>query len=448
MNPWLGVLGVLASLGGAFLATRLLQRFASPHPELLRKLIHVLMGLVATGFPWLFDRAWPVLLLAGGSLLALILLRSGMAATRSLQGVLHGVKRTSWGELLFPISVALLFVLADGDPLLYSVPILILTLADAVAALIGVYYGQLTFSTLEGNKSIEGSFAFFIVAFLCVHIPVLLFAQTGRLESLLIGLLMGTIVMMFEAVAWRGLDNLFIPLASYALLRSYLTMDGTQLSVRLVVILLLGGFLLLWRRRTTLDDSALVGAGLVAYGAWAIGGLEWLLTPLLVFLVATLLTRRVASDGSDHIHNVYALLGIAGPAFFWLILNRQGDSQAIFFAYTLAFSAHVTMLGISRAHFSHKQLPAGRFPAAVAQGLAVLLLPLVYFRGFDMQLLKPFLIGFGALTLAGAAFLRLQPALDDCPGTSERWWRQASIAAGVSLLAWLVMQIRIAGVSL
>jgi phytol kinase len=446
LNPWLGILIVLLSLGGAFLGSRLLQRYAAPNPELLRKLIHVVMGLVAAAFPWLFERAWPVLLLAGLSLLALILLRSGLSTTRSLQGVLHGVKRTSWGELLFPVSVALLFLLADGDPLLYSVPILILTLADAVAALIGVYYGQVTFSTLEGAKSIEGSLGFFIVAFLCVHVPVLLFAETGRLESLLIGLLMGIIVMLFEAVAWRGLDNLFIPVASYGLLQSYLSMDSATLTVRLVVILLLGLSLLFWRRRSTLDDSALVAAILVAYGSWTIGGLTWLLVPVLLFLVTTLLTYRAFRDVSGPVHNVYALLGIAGPAFLWLILNRSSASPEIYFAYAVAFSAHATMLGVSRAHARREQLPAGGFAAAVAQGLLVLLPPFLFIDVGGFQFFKVAAFGACTLLLAGFAFLYLQPSLDHCPGTPERWRRQALIATGASVLAWISMHVRFSGV--
>jgi phytol kinase len=361
--------------------------------------------------------------------------------TRSLRGVLHGVERTSWGELLFPVSVAIVFVLAKGDPLLYSVPILILTLADAVAALIGIYYGHVQFKTLEGSKSIEGSLAFFIVTFLCVHIAVLLFTDTGRAESLLIGLLMGVVVMMFEAVAWRGLDNLFVPLASFALLKTYLDLDATGLSLRLVIILLLGLFLLFWRRRSTLDDSALIGAGLIAYGAWAIGDLYWLLVPVLVFVIVTMLVPHKHPDGSSRIHNVYALLGIAGPGFAWLILNNNIESSGLFFAYALAFAAHTTMLGVSHAHFGQAHLPLLRTVPAVLQGLAVLVMPFVLMWGLDPRLLAIVLIGAAALSAAGFTFLRLQPSLDDCPGSPARWRRQALIAAGVSLLAWMSIAV-------
>ncbi|MEN8130086.1 MAG: hypothetical protein ABFS45_07790 [Pseudomonadota bacterium] len=445
MNAWFGILAVFAGLATCFAALRLLEVFVSPHPEVLRKLMHVLMGLVATSFPWLFDQVWPVALLAVGSIIALILVRSGVSAAGSLRGVLHGVKRSSWGELLFPVAVALVFALADGDPLLYCVPILILTLADAVAALIGIYYGQIQFSTLEGRKSIEGSLAFFIVAFLCVHIVLLLFTEVGRLESLLIGLLMGVIAMMFEAVAWRGLDNLFIPVASFGLLQTYLEMDAAALSVRLVVILLLGVFLLFWRRRSTLDDSALIGAGLVAYGAWAIGGLYWLMVPASVFVAATVLAQRAEPEHRGKIHTVYALLSIAGPGFAWLILNQNISSVDLLFAYTVAFAAHLTMLGISRACFGRDHQPVIRFMPAVLQGWLVVLLFCVLMWGFGLRLITAAVIGGVAMLLAALAFWSLQPDLDDCPVSPARWTRQALISAVVSALAWLSIGVDGAG---
>ncbi|WP_428240302.1 hypothetical protein [Gynuella sp.] len=441
MNPWIGILIVLTALAGAFISTRLIERFLAPDPEVLRKLIHVEMGLVTVTFPWLFDRSWPVLLLALVSVSALTLLRRGLSLTRSLRGLLHGVERTSWGEMLFPISVALVFILADGDPLLYCVPILVLALADAVAALIGVYYGQNQFTTLEGNKSVEGSVAFFIVTFLCVHVSLLLFTVTGRVECLLIGLLMGVIIMMFEALAWHGLDNLFIPLATYALLNSYLEMDVAALTLSLVVIILLGALLWLWRRHSTMDASAQMGAGLFAYAAWSIGGMYWLGIPMLFFVLTMWFARQVRRQGRGNIHNVYALLGVTGPALFWLLLDdHQGGCNPLF-AYTIVFACHITMLTISHAHYQLSRLPAGIMGAAVIAGMMPVFLFCLELTVFDLKLLQVLAVSCLVLVLSGLLFLRLQPQLDNCPVTPERWLRQAGIAGGVSLLGWLALLI-------
>ena len=60
MMNWLGMAIVLAALGSLLASLRLYQKWASPHAELLRKLLHVGMGLVSLSFPWLFDSSWPV----------------------------------------------------------------------------------------------------------------------------------------------------------------------------------------------------------------------------------------------------------------------------------------------------------------------------------------------------------------------------------------------------
>ena len=100
MNPWLGMALVLGPLALCFAALALWPHKVKPHPELSRKLMHVLMGLVAVSFPWLFDSVWPVLLLAGTSMAALWVVRSGRVSAARLHSVLHDVERASWGELI------------------------------------------------------------------------------------------------------------------------------------------------------------------------------------------------------------------------------------------------------------------------------------------------------------------------------------------------------------
>ena len=46
---------VLLALGVLLGGLTLCRRWAAPHPELLRKLLHAGMGLVTLSFPWLFD---------------------------------------------------------------------------------------------------------------------------------------------------------------------------------------------------------------------------------------------------------------------------------------------------------------------------------------------------------------------------------------------------------
>src|SRR6266542_4058748 len=143
VNPWLGIVGVLVVMlalqGGLHF-----WRAAHPtHAELARKLIHISLGLITLSFPWLFDSVWPVVVVCLAIIAWLVGLRSSTMLRSHLGGAIHSVARRSLGEIYFPLSVVLLFVLSQGDPLLYCVPILILTLADTAAALVGAQYGSL-----------------------------------------------------------------------------------------------------------------------------------------------------------------------------------------------------------------------------------------------------------------------------------------------------------------
>ncbi|HEY7546913.1 MAG TPA: cytidylyltransferase, partial [Blastocatellia bacterium] len=100
------------------------------------------------------------------------------------------------------------------------VPILILALADAAAALVGVRWGKLHFRAIGGYKSVEGSIAFFAVSLASVFLSLRLFGCAGRMEAASIALAMSFILMIVEALAWRGLDNALIPLAGFFLLKA------------------------------------------------------------------------------------------------------------------------------------------------------------------------------------------------------------------------------------
>ena len=70
---------------------------------------------------------------------------------------------------------------------------------------------------------------------MCVHVPLLLGSDTGRTETLLIAVLLALVAMLFEAIAWAGLDNLVLPLVGHLLLRIYLGLTVADLEMRLAV---------------------------------------------------------------------------------------------------------------------------------------------------------------------------------------------------------------------
>lgn len=165
--------------------------------ELTRKATHIAVGVVAVlgyleGPLWLYAAS-----IAGLTVFLVITQRR-----RLLKG-LHGVERPSFGELFFPLGLLAPLPLTLSHPEIYITSILVVTFADSAAGLVGHLRQKQT-------KSVEGSLAFLVVAFLVI---VLTTALPLGAAALVAG-----IVMIVERYSTYGLDNLTIPLATTALL--------------------------------------------------------------------------------------------------------------------------------------------------------------------------------------------------------------------------------------
>jgi phytol kinase len=220
LRPWLGIGFTLAAARGLLATINALRRRCDLGSEFTRKALHVGMGTIFMMWPWLFGLdstpAWLlaacfVALLLGGELLPP--LRYHVA------GAIYAVERRSIGEYCFPVAAAGLYSLARGDPLLFCVPLALLTYADALAALIGTRYGTIRFTTPGGHKSVEGCTAFAVSAFLLTHVPLLMAARVTPVESLWIGASVAVLCTAVEAGCWNGWDNVAVPMLAFVMLR-------------------------------------------------------------------------------------------------------------------------------------------------------------------------------------------------------------------------------------
>lgn len=181
-------------------------------PEVARKSVHVLMGLTCAAFPWIFDQPQAVWILAALATLPMLVLRTVPALRAGVGAVLHGIKRPSYGEVLFAPAVAAVFHLSNGDVYLHLIPILVLTVADAAGALAGTRWGRRHYGSGEGFKTVEGSAIFLITAFLCVIIPLVGGGRVDLMQGMWIALILATLGMMGEGLSDRGFDNLVVPM--------------------------------------------------------------------------------------------------------------------------------------------------------------------------------------------------------------------------------------------
>ncbi len=263
-----------------FGAAELWRWYASPPAEWSRKFVHFTGGLLVLAFPWIFDSRWTVAaLVTSFSVVIWGTRRAGL-----LQSV-HGVSRASEGGLFYPLGVVLLFTLAYDRPAIYVAAALALIVSDTAAALFGSAYGRNTYTVESDRRSLEGSVAFFLTAFLAIHLPLLLMTGIDRDVAVLIAVHVALVVTLVEGVSIRGSDNVLVPLSAYFLLARFASEPSRMIAghvATLVLILALTG-LVAWRSRL-FKTSGVMATSLFFYAVYALGGAEWLVPPVLALV--------------------------------------------------------------------------------------------------------------------------------------------------------------------
>lgn len=434
-NPWAG-LGLLMAI---LLAMLVVIRAAASRfpltPEDTRKLAHIGLGLSTLSFPVLFRSVWPVAVLVVATITVLAAMRWVPAVRDRWGDVVDGVPRRTGGSLYFPVAAGLLFVVANGNPITFGIPILTLTFADAAAALIGVRYGRISLRAGEEPKTIEGSIAFFSIAFLTTHIPLLLFTSTGRLESLLIAVVFGLLVMMLEAVSLRGTDNLLIPFGGYLLLEAFLRKSAPELIAALIVIVVLLGVVLVLRKQRTLSDTAMLAGVLLCFVSWAAGGWRWVIPPLMLFLTYTVFWPH-RSHVRQRPHELAAVVSVSS-GMLWLLAAFVLDIPDLYYPYTISFAAHMCFIGITWYRLARpRQNPLVSLVLSVPTAWLALFIPFLIIERRSNIVGAETAFALISLFVAGAIFTRFVPYER---GGHTRWMTHSLIGLAASALGLVVV---------
>src|SRR4051812_25876345 len=92
-NPIAGVIVIIVLLCTLMAILKVLRTRRAVHPELLRKVVHILIGLVTLSFPWLFAEPWPVIAIAAVSSALMVAVKAPGPLRKLMGGVVDGVER-------------------------------------------------------------------------------------------------------------------------------------------------------------------------------------------------------------------------------------------------------------------------------------------------------------------------------------------------------------------
>jgi phytol kinase len=180
-----------------------LSRSKQIHAELTRKLVHVAVGSFVAFWP--FFMSWRSIQLL--SLLFFIVV--SLSVKFNIFRSIHAVQRNMTGELLFAIVIGLLALISTNE-WIFAAAMLHLSIADGLAAIIGLGWGDNnTYKVWGRTKSIAGSAAFFVTSF-CILVMYAIFADSTT--SFFTLLWLPIVATAAENIAANGTDNIVMPL--------------------------------------------------------------------------------------------------------------------------------------------------------------------------------------------------------------------------------------------
>lgn len=173
--------------------------------EFGRKFVHIVVGSFVAFWP--FYMSWSAIRALSLAFLVAVVLSQQLKIFKAI----HSVQRPTFGEICFALVVGGLTFVTHSKGI-YAAALLQMSLADGLAAVVGVRYGRgNTYRILSHAKSVAGTLTFMTVS-AAVFAGYAAFGMGHNLPTLretAVGVLGAALL---ENVGLFGLDNLLVPL--------------------------------------------------------------------------------------------------------------------------------------------------------------------------------------------------------------------------------------------
>ncbi len=235
--------------------------------RITRLAVHIFSGVLVAFAPVLFaERWWPVAVSLGLLFLLLMSIRFGWLPS------IHTARPASYGTVWFALSAFTLFLLAWNQPMLITIPLLVMAFGDAAGVIVGETRRRARPLPpgLEG-KSWDGSIAVFGVTGLTVSLGWEAFGMAGPGEAILAGRVCGLVAAMVVvfAVSNRIAESIIASpqINPHGLNAQLIRIVSKLTSLVVATVLFLIGGQYLGIPVATLLASAGIGGLAIAFGA-------------------------------------------------------------------------------------------------------------------------------------------------------------------------------------
>ncbi len=185
-------------------------------PKASRKFLHAMIGNLPFVIPFFTVSIYPALVAAPFILITFI--ASPLSPFKNLSKKMKGLAEITeeghhLGLVFYAISYTVLALLFASRPYVIAAGILPMAYGDSMASLVGERYGRTKYK-LIASRSLEGSLAMFLIAFVTVVVSLAFFSAFLPLSSLnwiAAAFAVAAVTTLTEALSPKGSDNLTAP---------------------------------------------------------------------------------------------------------------------------------------------------------------------------------------------------------------------------------------------
>lgn len=185
--------------------------------NIIRKLVHILVGVAASFTPFFFNSNLPQIFIA----LTFISINY-LAINNNFLISIHSIERKSYGTTFFSVSFLILSVFFWEYKSFFLLSFMMLSLSDPLASMVGENCkNPKIFYVLGDRKSIEGSITFFVVSIIILFIGSSILLTLSLPSKIFFSIFIAIGATIAEISSSKGSDNISIPIVSILLMIAY-----------------------------------------------------------------------------------------------------------------------------------------------------------------------------------------------------------------------------------
>lgn len=301
---------------------------------------------------------------------------------------IHNERAKSWGIFYLPLAYTLmiLFLFPANETAIFS-SMLILGVADSLAAAVGSFKANKYYKLTGDQKSLVGSVTFFLSTFMII----VLFSSTQFLNNILlidivlVAFTSGLLLTAIEAISSKGIDNLTVPLFASILFLVVNENFSQEFILNLFLGVILAGMVAVVSiKYKFLTLSGSVATFILAGFIFGFGGWKWSI-PIMTFFILSSLLSKVRKKTNENVESYFEKSGTrdylqvfanGGLGGLLVIYNQFSYSDLNYYIYLASLAAvcadtWATEIGTLRKRITYNILNFKKTEQGISGGISL-----------------------------------------------------------------------------